>query len=151
MNFQVVRLDALINDLLTRAHLHNPDVLLQADVHQPIKTIQGDPRRITQVLDNLISNAVKYAPGSPIYITIEETPQGVMICVRDEGPGISDKYLDHVFNRFFRVPDQRPNVHGSGLGLFICKQIVQAHSGDIEIELAVGQGTTFKIFLPDQP
>ncbi len=151
MNFEAVRLDALMNDLLLRARLHHPDAQINANVTTPIKTIQGDPRRIAQVLDNLISNAVKYAPGSPIYITIKETSAGVAIEVHDEGPGIPEKYLKHVFNRFFRVPDQSPSVHGSGLGLFICKQIIQAHNGGIEIESSAGQGTTFKIFLPDQP
>jgi signal transduction histidine kinase len=117
----------------------------------PIKTIQGDARRIGQVLENLISNAVKYAPGSTVFISVVELEHGIQIDVRDEGPGIAEKYQAAIFNRFFRLPENRPNVHGSGLGLFICKQIVQAHHGEIQLESRVGEGTTFHIYLPDQP
>lgn len=151
MHFQAVRLDALINDLLTRARLHNPDASISLQVKQPIKTIQADPRRLTQIIENLINNAIKYAPGSSISIKIDETEHGVCIDVHDDGPGIPEKYQSRLFDRFFRVPDQRPNVHGSGLGLFICKQIIQAHNGDISIDSQPGDGTTFHILLPERP
>lgn len=151
MDLQAVRLDALVNDLLTRTRLHNANLEIIPDVQSPIKTIQADPRRISQVFENLISNAVKYAPGSPVYITIGESPDGINIDFRDEGSGIPEKYLESVFNRFFRVPDTSLTVYGSGLGLFICKQIVEMHHGKIDIDSKVGQGTRFNIFLPDQP
>ncbi len=151
MNYQAVRMDALVNDLLIRTQLHHTGLKVISDVHSPVKTIQGDAHRLGQVLENLISNAVKYAPGSPVYITIKETPTGINVDVRDEGPGIPEKYQDSIFNRFFRLPENRPNVHGTGLGLFICKQIIQAHHGEIQLESRVNEGTTFHIFLPDQP
>ncbi len=151
MNFQTVRLDALFNDLTTRSKLHHPDVKIQLSINHPIKSIQADPKRLMQVFENLISNAIKYAPDSPIYITIVETDTGVKIDFRDEGPGIPEKFHDRIFDRFFRIPNERPNVHGSGLGLFICKQIIQAHSGDIRASSEAGNGTTFTIFLPDRP
>jgi signal transduction histidine kinase len=151
MNFQTVRLDALMNDLATRTKLHNPDVQVNIHVKHPTKNIQADPKRLIQIFENLIGNAIKYAPESPIHITIDETDTGVCIEVRDEGPGIPEKYANHIFDRFFRIPDHRPDVHGSGLGLFICKQIVQAHSGEIRVSSIVGQGTTFNIQLPDRP
>jgi signal transduction histidine kinase len=151
MNFQAVRIEALINDLLLRTRLHHTGLKVVTTMKSPIKTIQGDARRIGQVLENLISNAVKYAPGSPVFISVVETESGIQIDVRDEGPGIAEKYQAAIFNRFFRLPENRPNVHGSGLGLFICKQIVQAHHGEIQLESRVGEGTTFHIYLPDQP
>ena len=151
MDVQAVRMDALINDLLTRTRLYNAGLEIIPHVQSPIKTIQADPRRISQVLENLISNAVKYAPGSPVYITIGETPDGIRIDFQDEGAGIPEKYLESIFNRFFRVPDTSPTVHGSGLGLFICKQIIEMHHGKIEIDSQIGKGTHFQIFLPDQP
>jgi len=151
MNFQVVRLDALMNDLITRTKLHHPDVQMDVRVKSPIKTIQADPKRLIQIFENLIGNAIKYAPGSPIHLSINGTETGVRIRVRDEGPGIPEKFADRIFERFFRIPDLRPDIHGSGLGLFICKQIVQAHSGEIRMTSKVGEGTTFEIVLPDRP
>lgn len=73
------------------------------------------------------------------------------IRVQDFGPGIDPEYTMFLFNRFFRVPNQPPNVRGSGLGLYICKQIITAHAGSITVESELNQGTTFKIGLPRAP
>lgn len=150
MDFQVVRLDALIKDVILRSQLHHPALVVEADVEEPIKNIQADPRRLAQILENLINNAVKYAPDSPVKIKIYSAPNGIITEVSDHGPGIPEKYQAKIFDRFFRVPESGSSVHGSGLGLFICKQIVQAHSGTIELQSHVGEGTTFRIFLPDR-
>ncbi|MEN4011131.1 MAG: ATP-binding protein [Bellilinea sp.] len=148
MNFQQVRLESLVNDLLTRINLHHPGLMIITDIQQPLKPIQADPRRLIQVFENLITNAEKYASGSPVYITMKAVKDGVKVEIRDEGPGIAEKYLDRIFDRFFRIPDQRTNIHGSGLGLFICRQIIQAHHGEISISSKIGEGTVFRIFLP---
>jgi signal transduction histidine kinase len=68
--------------------------------------------------------------------------------VRDSGPGIAPDHLEHLFERFYRVPDTSMAVHGTGLGLFICREIIRAHSGEISVESEFGKGTTFHIFLP---
>ncbi|MFN7037079.1 MAG: sensor histidine kinase [Bellilinea sp.] len=149
MNFQQVRLESLVNDLLTRLTLHHPGLVIHTDIEQPLKPIQADPRRLIQVFENLLTNAEKYAPASPVYITIKPVKNGVKVDIRDEGPGIPEKYQERIFDRFFRVPDQQTNVHGSGLGLFICRQIIQAHHGEITLSSKVGEGTTFHIFLPE--
>ena len=70
--------------------------------------------------------------------------------VIDKGAGIPEKYRTKIFDRFFRIPDQEAMAHGSGLGLFICKQIVQAHGGTIQLISKVGEGSNFRIFLPTQ-
>ncbi len=150
MNFQQVRLESLVNDLLTRLSLHHPGLVIHTDIEQPLRPIQADPRRLAQVFENLLTNAEKYAPGSPVYITIKSVKHGVKVDIRDEGPGIPEKYQERIFDRFFRVPDQPTNVHGSGLGLFICRQIIQAHHGEITLTSNVGEGTTFHIFLPEK-
>ncbi|GAP10149.1 histidine kinase [Bellilinea caldifistulae] len=149
MNFQQVRLESLVNDLLTRLALHHPGLVIHTDIEQPLKPIQADPRRLVQVFENLLTNAEKYAPASPVYITIRSIKNGVKVDIRDEGPGIPEKYQERIFDRFFRVPDQQTNVHGSGLGLFICRQIIQAHHGEITLTSKVGEGTTFHIILPE--
>ncbi len=150
MDFQVVRLDALIKDVVLRSRLHHPSLVVDSEVEEPIKNIQADPRRLAQILENLINNAVKYAPNSPVKVKICSAPNGVMIDVIDKGPGIPEKYQAKIFERFFRIPESGSSVHGSGLGLFICKQIVQAHNGTIELISRVGEGSTFRIFFPDR-
>jgi len=150
MNFQPVRLDAVINDVITRMHVRYANQVIQVKQPKILPTIIGDPRRLGQVIENLVSNAAKYAPEFPVSITIKKEAIGINLVISDSGPGIPEKYLPFVFERFFRNPDQSPLVHGSGLGLFICKEIIQAHSGTIEASSTVGKGTEFRIFLPYQ-
>ncbi|NPV78184.1 MAG: GAF domain-containing sensor histidine kinase [Anaerolineae bacterium] len=148
MNFQPIRIDALMSDLLVRTQLHNPRTVINLQVNQPLQPITGDPARLTQVFENLISNAIKYAPGSELLIKIEQDKAGTSILFKDYGPGISSEYLPLIFERFFRGPDQAMSSQGSGLGLFICKQIIQAHCGKIAAESDIGEGMVFHIFLP---
>jgi signal transduction histidine kinase len=82
---------------------------------------QVDPLRFVQVFDNLISNAIKYAPGSPIFISLASNGLESQITIRDQGPGISAEHLDHLFERFYRVPDPNSNIHGP----------VETHRGDL--------------------
>lgn len=150
MDFQLVRLDALVKDVLVRAHLHHANHEINVEMPDPIRPIQADPGRLSQVLENLVTNAVKYAPNSPILIRISELPDGITIEVIDKGAGIPEKFQNKIFDRFFRIPDQEAMAHGSGLGLFICKQIVQAHGGTIQLISKIGEGSNFRIFLPSQ-
>jgi len=99
------------------------------------------------VLQNLLNNAAKYAPGSDVWVNICNVDNGVQIDVIDHGPGIPPQYVPFIFDRFFRNPEQAPNVHGSGLGLFICKQILQAHQGEITVNSTLGVGSTFTVSL----
>lgn len=148
IKFQPVRLDSLINDVVMRARLNHPELIIHFDAPNKLNPIQGNPRRLSQVLDNLLSNAVKYAPGSEVWINFEQTADIATITVRDNGPGISDRYLSKIFERFFRNPDQPAGLHGTGLGLYICKQIIQAHRGEISARLNHEAGLTFEITLP---
>jgi K+-sensing histidine kinase KdpD len=148
MVFQPVRLDGLINDIIARANLRHPDLKI---IHKPPKkvpTVNGDPRRLSQVFENLINNAHKYAPSSPVSIKIKKDNSSMHIQVEDNGPGIPEKYLTQIFTKFFRNPEHAPGVHGSGLGLFICAEIIHAHNGKIYAESQSGKGTVFHILLP---
>jgi signal transduction histidine kinase len=149
MKFQLLRLDTLMNDVIQRAEIHYPGMKIRWEEKNSIVPIQGNPRRLAQVFENLIGNAVKYAPGSEVLITIGHDEIGDDIEVRDFGPGIAPEYLPFIFNRFFRTPDHAPNVRGSGLGLYICRQIIQAHGGKISVTSISGEGTAFHIFLPN--
>ncbi len=148
MTYQPVRLDGMINDLIARTNLHHPDLKVLFSPPEKLAAIQGDPRRLSQVFENLLNNAIKYAPTSPVSIKINKEAAWMHIQVQDKGPGIPEKYLTQIFDKFFRNPEQAPNVHGSGLGLFICAQIIHAHKGRIYAESKPGKGTVFHILLP---
>lgn len=148
---QLIRMDALIRDEVSRIHVNHPDLVVHTDFDPGIQTIKGDPNRLAQVIDNLLGNSIKYAPGAEVYITVKQSRDQVLIDYRDSGPGISEKYLSHLFTRFFRDPDQSIKVHGSGLGLSICKEIIERHSGEITASVPPGWGLTFTIHLPVLP
>ena len=110
--------------------------------------IEGDPTRLAQVFDNLLSNATKYAPDSTINITLSTQDDHAHIEFSDQGPGIPTDDLPNIFTRFYRVPNHNQSVRGTGLGLFICRQIINAHHGEITAVSKLGEGTTFHIYLP---
>lgn len=148
LNIQLLRIDALLNDVISHARIHHPDLQINLDIRQELPTLQGDPRRLKQVFDNLVSNAAKYAPGKPLLLRIYKEPQGITIDVKDTGPGIPTKDLEKVFERFYRSEAHKQDTRGSGLGLFICKKIVEAHQGQINASSIPGKGTTIHVFLP---
>ena len=109
-----------------------------------------DARRIRQVLDNLIDNAVKYSPpGTEITISAEKRPRELLVSVTDRGPGIPLEELTNIFDRMYRI-EQRlyTGADGIGLGLYICQRLVEAHGGRIWAESTLGQGSTIKFTLP---
>jgi signal transduction histidine kinase len=148
MHFQPVRLDSLVRDISVRARARNENLFINLDIKQTNVRCQADPTRIAQVMDNLLSNAAKYAPGSPVTISLEQVGEMAHITIQDCGPGISPEHIDQIFKRFYRVPEQAANVRGTGLGLYICRQIIRAHGGQITVESKLGEGTTFHIYIP---
>lgn len=147
--FSPVRIDALVRDVATRINMHHPELKVTFDF-QALPPIRGDGTRLSQVFENLFSNAVKYAPNSEVVISMRAAMEKICITFSDGGEGISQDYLPFIFERFYRVPGER-TVTGTGLGLYICKQIVMAHHGNIWVESALGKGTTFVIELPVEP
>ncbi len=146
LRFQPIRLDAVLRDVILRLRARHKDldVSMQFDTVPPI---YGDGVRLAQVFDNLFTNAIKYAPGSPIVVLLNRVDQNAVISFIDHGPGIPKESLPLIFERFYRVRGEK-TVTGTGLGLYICKQIIQAHRGKIWAESTPGQGTTFFIELP---
>ncbi len=109
-----------------------------------------DPLKITQVLENLLDNALKYTPpGAKITLTVSEEEEGLKISVKDNGPGIPEADLPHIFERFYRVDKGRSRESGgTGLGLSIVKHIVQLHGGKVRCESRLGEGACFSFTLP---
>jgi len=149
MNFQPLRLDALIRDVITRVRVRytNLRIVFNSDCE---RIIHGDNTRLAQIFENLFSNAVKYASNSVITISIIaiDSPY-IQVIFSDKGNGISEEHLPFIFDRFYRVPDH-PGKAGTGLGLFICKRIIEAHHGKIWAESEDQKGTRFIIQLPVQ-
>jgi signal transduction histidine kinase len=148
IEFQPVRLDTMVKDMALRARSFHEHLPVEVNINTPRLLVQADPTRMAQVFDNLLSNAVKYAPGSKVVISLTADENMAHVTVRDFGPGIAPNHLEHIFTRFYRVPGQASAVHGTGLGLFICRRIIRAHGGDITAESTPGEGTAFHIYLP---
>jgi len=148
LRFQPLRLDAVLRDVATRLRARYKDLDVNMDL-QTTQPIQGDGVRIAQVFDNLFTNAIKYAPGSAIDVVLRQTKEKAVVQFKDHGPGIPKESLPLIFERFYRARSEKAT--GTGLGLFICKQIIDAHRGKIWAESTLGQGTTFFIELPMNP
>ncbi|MEI7555177.1 ATP-binding protein [Candidatus Chlorohelix sp.] len=116
----------------------------------PVSPLLGDYDRLRQVFNNLIDNALRYTPpGGSITVSCRTAGQNLVATVSDTGQGISPKDLPHIFERFYQAEKSRSKEHGGlGLGLAICKEIIHAHHGRIEVSSASGSGTTFTIVFP---
>lgn len=112
--------------------------------------LQADRVHLTNIIFNLIDNAVKYTQGSPeISISTENTEKGINIYIKDNGIGISKENQKKIFDKFYRVPTGNVhNVKGFGLGLSYVLAVVQKHGGEINVQSELGKGSTFKVFLP---
>lgn len=147
MDFQPTRLDALIRDEVQRIRAHHPDLVVHLDL-KPLPVIRADSIRLAQVLDNLFDNAIKYAAGTPIRIATHQQDGSIKVTFADQGPGIPPEHLQFLFERFYRAPGITHH-RGTGLGLFICREIIRAHGGSIVVESSsLGQGTVFCIEIP---
>lgn len=109
-----------------------------------------DRKTVQQVLDNLISNAVKYSPpGKPVHIKIIQTKNRVRCEIKDEGPGLSEQDKQKLFGKFTRLtPQPTAHEHSTGLGLFIVKKLVEAMKGSVWCESELGKGSTFIVEFP---
>lgn len=123
---------------------------LSAEFDPELRPIRADGGKIIQVLDNLISNAIKYSdPGTTIQVSVQEAGDRVELRVADQGRGIGPEQLDRLFEPFSRG-GTRPTggERSSGLGLAIVQRIVEGHGGSIEVTSRPGEGSTFVVFLP---
>lgn len=170
---QLTRLDELVNTILDAAQLQEGHVAvtlapvdlreqvdkaiadfrdLHGEVHfevadGPSVHIEADPERLRQILDNLISNAVKYGgPTKVVRVHVDHSDVSAFVSVSDRGVGIAEDQLPHIFDRFHRVPGG--GGRGHGLGLYIAAALARLLGGTITVESRVGEGSTFRFTLP---
>jgi signal transduction histidine kinase len=136
-----------------RAAAERKAVGIALDAPQDVPALEGDPTRLTQLLDNLISNAVKFTPeGGTVTVAVSADPDAVSVAVHDTGVGIPADELQRIFERFFRASTAASSgVSGTGIGLAIVQSIAEAHGGSVAAESEVGAGTTFTVTLPLHP
>lgn len=122
------------------------NITLDLEASEDLPTVKADPEKATWVLINLLTNAIRYTPGNgKIEIRVEKISNQVHFSVQDFGPGIEEKYLSRVFDKFFQVPG---TTHGTGLGLAISKEFIEAQGGTITLQSKFGYGSTFIVSLP---
>lgn len=149
--FGPVDLSAVIDQVVT-AHQPRAEVAglqLTFAAEDDLPPVCGDIHQLTQVVTNLIVNALNYTPCG--WVRVAMTAQAGRVCVRvaDSGQGIAPEDLPHIFDRFYRGREARQrDIPGTGLGLAIVKEIVEAHQGSITVDSRVGEGTTFEVHLP---
>ncbi|GMU04884.1 ATP-binding response regulator [Corallococcus caeni] len=145
---QEVDLTQLASDVLERLSGQLAQTGCLATLEAPPKLVwAADLRRLEQVLTNLITNAMRYAPGGPLAVRLEARGDLVRLEVRDHGPGVPESQRDSIFDRFERGIASR-HAGGLGLGLFISKQIIAAHGGRISVEAPPDGGACFVVLLP---
>jgi PAS domain S-box-containing protein len=124
------------------------NIVLGEDIPENLPEMEADGDRLRQVVINLLSNAIKFSdPGSSIAVKAESRNGELLFQVTDHGIGIPEEAISHLFERFYRAEDKLARG-GTGLGLYISKQIIEAHSGHIRAESKVGKGSTFSFTLP---
>jgi PAS domain S-box-containing protein len=177
LNQQVERLDRLVRDVLNTARIESGDLILQPEpvsvlpvVQQVVEQIRArttdrpfslptkpglpfvfaDRDRVAEVLANLLDNADKYSPrGKDVNVEVRADETEVTLSVRDAGPGLPPKDLERVFDKFYRADNSdAQTAYGYGLGLYVCRRLVEAHGGRIWAENAPGGGAVFSFTLP---
>jgi two-component system OmpR family sensor kinase len=148
-----VDLAAVTAEAVEAARVADPErsMALVVDGGPPVVT--GDARRLRQVLDNLLSNAVRYSPGgTDVTVTVSTESRArtvARVSVTDLGHGLSEEDSSRVFDRLYRTDEARSRVHGgSGLGLAIVRSIVEAHGGSVFVDSEIGRGSTFGFTIP---
>lgn len=149
INESDVALNKLAERISERFRTQTSTHTITVDFPLDFPVVLADEDRISQVLSNLVSNAIKYSPdGGEIKITGKVMPEYVVICVSDQGPGIAPDDIPHVFDRFYRSSDATRKTKGAGLGLYLARAVIEAHRGRIWVDPKPGDGARICFSLP---
>ncbi len=155
LNTNVVSIQELVQAAVwlnkPNCEIKNQEMIFKAidTAHNDFMT-QADSKRLAQVFDNIISNAIKYSPfNKPIEVTVESFETTIMLSVKDQGPGLSEEDKEKMFGYFQRLSAQPTGGESSnGIGLSIVKQIVELHNGKVWVDSELGNGATFNVTIP---
>lgn len=157
INLQTVEPQRLLQDVAStyQYQAQRKNVALELNIASPLPTIEVDPGRMTQVLTNILDNALRHTPeGGKIALSAQQIDHQIELSIQDSGPGLRKEDLQRIFDRFYRTDTSRQRdgdlSGGSGLGLAIAKSIVQAHGGQLSAESETGKGLRVIISLPKQ-
>jgi signal transduction histidine kinase len=147
---------SLLRELEQLFAIHSPRHTIKCRLPTEPLHVRGDPQRISQVMSNLISNAIKYSPdGGDVEVSGEKHGDTIRVHIRDHGIGIPGEQQAHIFTKFFRGDASARGIPGTGLGLTLAREIIEGHGGTIGFTSAANRGSTFWIELPaasqDQP
>lgn len=147
-----MQLDALVQEAMNanQGYAARAGVAIDLALQPDTAWVEVDPDRFLQVMANLLSNAIKHStPGSRVTLALAPADGGVLVAVRDRGPGIGEQYLSRMFEKFSQEDStDRRAKGGTGLGLYITRILVERMGGHIAVESVQGQGATFNVFLP---
>jgi len=144
---QEVDVVALATDAVMRLRLDVEQHTLEVAFPDGFPKVTADPNRIEQVLMNLVENAIKYSSPGRITVSGADERDSLRVRVTDEGEGIPADHLPHIFTKFYRRGSGERRS-GTGLGLYICKGIIDAHGGELSVEKSDDTGTVFAFTLP---
>ncbi len=147
-NLSDISLSTLVERLAERFRTQTDKHTIVVDFPKEFPVILADEDRISQVISNLVSNAIKYSSDGEICISGQVRPKQIIICVIDQGPGIDPGDIPYVFDRFYRSDKAVRKTKGAGLGLYLAKAIVEAHGGHIWVDTHPGSGARICFSLP---
>ena len=150
MDIAPLDLASLVQKVAHRLGVKSPGVTVRLELPAHLPTVMADRDRIEEVLQNLLDNALKYSPKRRVVtVSCHSTSDEVIVSVSDQGMGIALRDQEQIFDRFHRVDNSSTrSTQGAGLGLYICRAIVEAHGGTIWVESVLHQGSTFSFSLP---
>ncbi|MCJ2555887.1 MAG: PAS domain S-box protein [Candidatus Thermoplasmatota archaeon] len=152
METATVSIGRIIESLVSSMtpELKKKEIRISKRLPSNLRPLRGDESRLHQLFSNLLSNAIKFTPaGGSVEIRASASDEHITVEVADTGTGISAEDMPHIFDRFYQADNSSTRVHrGAGLGLAICKEIVEAHTGRIEVESEPRSGSVFRVILP---
>ncbi|MBT8229309.1 MAG: HAMP domain-containing histidine kinase [Bacteroidia bacterium] len=145
-NFEMIRLDNILNERVTRFRTAYSERKIITEINSNVE-IKADRESMIKLIDNLIDNAIKYSPSEkPVRIFLQTIANQVILSIADQGPGIEESEKDNILEKFYRIGNEETRkTSGTGLGLFIINEIVNAHKGHLRIKDNHPEGSIFEI------